>query len=113
MRLKDKVAIVTGASRGIGEAIALGYAHEGAKLVLAARSADDITRVADQITAMGGEALAVVTDVTDEESVKRMVQAALDRFGRIDVLVNNAGAGMIRHISRTSLETWNWLIGVN
>lgn len=113
MRLKDKVAIVTGSSRGIGAALAVAYAQEGAHVVLAARTQEDLEAVAEKARAYDPDALAVVTDVTDEESVKRMVQAALDRFGRIDILVNNAGSGMLRHVHRTSLETWNWLIGVN
>jgi len=113
MRLQDKVAIVTGASRGIGEAIALGYAREGAHVVLAARTEDDLDRVAGLIRDAGCKALPIVTDVTDEESVKHMVAAAASTFGRIDVLVNNAGGGMWRHVNRTSMETWNWLIGVN
>ncbi len=113
MRLEGKVAIITGASKGIGEAIALGFAREGASLVLAARGAGLLEEVARKIRAMGCEALPVATDVTIESSVEAMVKAARDRFGRIDVLVNNAGAGMWRHVWRTSLETWQWLIGVN
>lgn len=113
MRLKDKVAIVTGASRGIGAAIAAAYAQEGAHVVLAARTQDDLEEVAEKVRAFDRDAAAVVTDVTDEESVQNMVQTALDRFGRIDILVNNAGSAMLRHVHRTSLETWNWLIGVN
>lgn len=113
MRLKDKVAIVTGASRGIGEAIAMAYAREGARVVLAARTEDDLERVAAAIRVQGGDAITVLTDVTDEESVEHMVKAALDAYGRIDVMVNNAGGAMMRHIHRTSMETWNWLIGVN
>src|SRR5687768_1428324 len=98
MRLKDKVAIVTGASRGIGEAIALAYAREGARVVLAARTQDDLDRVAAAIREMGGDTLPVLTDVTNEESVQNMVKTALAHYGRIDVLVNNAGGAMMRHI---------------
>src|SRR5689334_13651777 len=94
MRLQDKVAIVTGASRGIGEAIAVGYAREGAHLILAARSEEDLERVAGLVRAESREALAVVTDVTDEESVRQMIDAGIAKFGRIDILVNNAGGGM-------------------
>lgn len=112
-RLKDRVAIVTGASRGIGEAIALGYAREGAHLVLAARSGDLLRQVAEKIEALGREALPVVTDVTDEDAVKNMVEQAMARFGRIDVLVNNAGGGMWKPVWATSLKTWEWLINVN
>ncbi len=112
-RLQNKAAIVTGASRGIGRAIALGFAAEGARVVLAARTGTQLEETAAAIRAAGGEALAVVTDVTDEPSVQAMVAAALAAYGRIDILVNNAGGGMWRHVWRTSLETWDWLIGVN
>jgi len=113
MRLKDKVAIITGASKGIGEAIALGFAREGAHVVLAARTADLLEDVAKKVRKLDREALAIATDVTQEDQVSALVEAAKDKFGRVDVLVNNAGAGMWRHVWRTSMETWDWLIGVN
>ncbi len=113
MRLQDKVAIVTGASKGIGEAISYGFARAGAKVVLAARSADLLEEVARNIRSEGGEALAIPTDVTVEDDVIAMVQAAHAHFGHIDTLVNNAGGGMWRHVWRTSMETWQWLMGVN
>jgi NAD(P)-dependent dehydrogenase (short-subunit alcohol dehydrogenase family) len=113
MRLKDRVAIVTGASKGIGEAIACAFAREGANLVLAARSGDALEVVAAKAREAGVQVITTVTDVTQEPDVEAMVKAAREKFGRIDILVNNAGAGMWRHVSRTSLETWEWLIGVN
>lgn len=113
MRLKDRIAIITGASKGIGEAIALGYAMEGADLVLAARTKDLLEAVAEKARKLGREALAVVTDVTDEDAVKQMVNAARERFGRIDILVNNAGGGAYRPVWGTPLKTWEWLMGVN
>jgi len=113
MRLKDKVAIITGAGRGIGEAIAVGYAREGAKVVLASRTQSELDAVAETIRAQGGDALPVATDVTDEAAVEALVASALERYGRIDVLVNNAGGGMWRHVWRTSMEMWDRLIGVN
>ena len=96
--MKGKVAIVTGASRGIGKAIALGYAREGATVVVAARSETapserlpgSIHETVEQIEALGGRALAVRCDVTDEASVNAMVEQTLAEFGRVDVLVNNA-----------------------
>jgi NAD(P)-dependent dehydrogenase (short-subunit alcohol dehydrogenase family) len=113
MRLQDKIAIITGASKGIGRAIALGYAREGAHVVLAARSSDLLEEVAGEVRALGRQALAVPTDVIDEEAIKNMVGEALDEFGRIDVLVNNAGVGMFRPVWGTPLKTWEWIIGVN
>ncbi len=113
MRLEDRVAIVTGASRGIGEAIAIGLAREGAHVVLAARTLEALDAVGEKIRALGREALAISTDVSDEESVKNMVDQAVEHFGRIDILVNNAGGGMWKPVYATSLNTWEWLIGVN
>ena len=91
-RLKDKVAIVVGGGRGIGEAIALRFANEGARVVLAARSASELNRVATQIKAANGRAHVHVTDVTDRLQVNHLVEASLEAFGRIDVLVNAAGS---------------------
>jgi NAD(P)-dependent dehydrogenase (short-subunit alcohol dehydrogenase family) len=113
MRLKDKVAIITGASRGIGEAIALGYAREGAHVVLAARTRDLLEQVAAKVRAMGRKAMPIPTDVTVEDQVEDMVRRAMDAFGRIDILVNNAGGAMVKPVWATSLNTWEWLMGVN
>ncbi|OBI51253.1 hypothetical protein A5706_24810 [Mycobacterium sp. E796] len=92
---ENKVVLVTGASRGIGKAVALAFAKQGARVVLAARSADRLADVADEVRALGCDVLAVPTDVTSHASVVAMVDAALQQFGRIDVLVNNAGIGRV------------------
>jgi NAD(P)-dependent dehydrogenase (short-subunit alcohol dehydrogenase family) len=121
MKLKGKTAIVTGASRGLGKAIAIGFAREGARVVLAARSEvmkekgieGTIHDTAREIEALGGEALAVRCDVTDEASVEAMVQAALARFGRVDILVNNAGAAFFYPIAETPLKRWETVLKVN
>ena len=105
MRFKDRVAIVTGASRGMGREIALAFAREGADLVLAARTVTDdeiasetrpgtITAAAGEIQAMGGRALAVKTDVSVRSDVERLIQTTLDEFGQIDIVVNSAWAVM-------------------
>ena len=92
--MKNKLVIVTGASSGIGRACAEKFAQEGANLVLAARSADKLSEVAENIARYGVQVLPVVTDVSKEEDCKNLVEKALIKFGKIDVLVNNAGISM-------------------
>jgi NAD(P)-dependent dehydrogenase (short-subunit alcohol dehydrogenase family) len=92
--LAGKVAIVTGASRGIGAAAARVFAEAGAAVALGARTADALESVAQGILAAGGQSLAVPTDVTDEDAVKRLVDRTVETFGRLDVALNNAGGGI-------------------
>ena len=120
MKLKDKVAIVTGSSRGLGKAIAMGLSKEGARVVVAARTEagsralhGTIYQTVDEIKAMGSDALAVKCDVTDEGSVNDMVGRTLDHFGRIDVLVNNAGVAFYYPIIETPLKRWDLVLRVN
>jgi NADP-dependent 3-hydroxy acid dehydrogenase YdfG len=91
----NKVVLVTGASQGLGREIALAFAREGARLVLAARSAERLQSVAEEIHKLGAEALAIPTDIADESQVKNLVEAAQAGFGRIDVVVNNAGIARV------------------
>jgi len=93
MNLKDRVALVTGASRGIGACTAELLAQRGAKVALSARTTSDLEGVAAKIVKAGGEALAVPCDVTDLAQVEKMVQTVIDKWGRLDILVNNAGIG--------------------
>jgi NAD(P)-dependent dehydrogenase (short-subunit alcohol dehydrogenase family) len=103
--LDGKVAIVTGASRGIGSASARAFAAAGATVVLAARTAQAIANIADEINASGGRALAIPTDVTDPESVERLVDKTVATFGRLDMAFNNAGAGhMPKPLAEISFE---------
>lgn len=112
--LKGKTAIITGASRGIGEAAARELARAGLNVVLAARSGADIERIAAEITEAGDEVLAVTCDVADYGSVAALVERAVDAFGAVDLLVNNAGIiNPIARLSESDPEAWNAVIDVN
>ncbi|WP_420412371.1 SDR family oxidoreductase [Roseibium sp.] len=112
--LKGRVALVTGASRGIGEAGARSLAKYGAKVVLAARSSGNITKIAEDIRAEGGEAIAITCDVANYEAVAKAVQTAIDTFGGIDILVNNAGViEPISRIEESDPEAWGQVIDIN
>jgi NADP-dependent 3-hydroxy acid dehydrogenase YdfG len=100
----NKVVLVTGASRGIGRGVALAFARHGAQLILAARSVDRLTQVENEVRDLGAEALSVPTDVTSHDDVTALVDAAMNRFGRIDVLVNNAGIGKVGGIESAAFE---------
>src|ERR671914_377024 len=91
MRLKDKIAVVTGAGTGIGEAIAFKFAREGAKLVVAGLPSDPVDDVAARIIEDGGSAVAYKGDLAEEESAAACIEAALKAFGKLDILINNAG----------------------
>jgi NAD(P)-dependent dehydrogenase (short-subunit alcohol dehydrogenase family) len=112
-RLEGKVAFVTGASRGIGEAISRRFAREGAKVALAARSEESCRRIAREIESSGGEAIAIGTDVTDAQAVARMVSAVVAKWGRIDVLVNNAGLGGPTPLSDHDDSHWDAILATN
>ena len=113
MRLQERIAFITGGGRGIGRAVALGYAREGAHVVVAARTLSEVEAVAGEVRALGQRALAVACDVANEEQVKAAIKAALDEFGRIDILVNNAGIGGMRPIHGQTLGNWQRLLDVN
>src|SRR5919109_4947053 len=91
MRLKDRVCIITGGGRGLGRDMALAFAHEGAQIVVSGTTESAINSTATEIKTMGTRAVAIVCDVSDEDAIGQMVAATIREFGKIDVLVNNAG----------------------
>jgi len=111
--LNGKVAIVTGASRGIGRAIAVTLGRKGVKIVAAARTEQDMLAVCEEIESCGAESMAVRTDVTSEDDVKRLVRTTIDRFGRLDIVINNAGIGVFGPLQTTTTEDWDRIMAVN
>ncbi|WP_126172863.1 SDR family oxidoreductase [Altericroceibacterium xinjiangense] len=111
--LQGRVAVVTGASSGIGEACAVSFVEKGAKVVLAARRAERLDALVKRLEGMGGQALAVATDVTDEVAVDNLFQQAVDRFGTVDVLINNAGIADSTPVDEMALELWHRVLETN
>lgn len=111
--IKNKVVIITGASSGLGEATALLLAKYGAKVVLAARRKERLEKLASEITSQGGEALVVVADVAVQSDVERIAEKTLKRYGRIDVLINNAGIMPQATLDKLKVEEWDKMIDIN
>lgn len=108
-----KVVVITGASSGLGEATARHLSSQGATVVLGARRADRIQSLADELTGSGAKSLALTTDVTHADQVRRLVDAAVETFGRIDVMLNNAGLMPHSPLERLKLDDWDQMIDVN
>ena len=113
MRLKDKVAIVTGSGRGIGEGIVLRFAEEGAKIIVNDVNEDDAKNVVDQVKAKGGQAVAVIGSVSDRATVQKMVDTAVKEFGTLDIIVNNAGITRDSILHKMTDDQWSAVIDVN
>ena len=113
MRLKGKIAVVTGGGQGIGREIARMFAREGARVVIAARTAAKLQSVRKEIESEGGEALDVPTDVGKEEDMNRLFEAARERFGGLDVLVNNAGVGLGVPVDQVDMKDYERLMDTN
>src|ERR1700687_3632199 len=113
MKLATRVALVTGASQGIGHACALALAREGASVAVAARNRQKLDELVAQITASGGKAAAFVMDVAEEEQVKSGIKSALAQFGKIDILVNNAGITRDQLVMRMKRADWDAVLNTN
>lgn len=113
MQLKDKTAIITGARRGMGRTHALALAEEGANVVVSDISLEDCQKVVDEIKSAGGEAIAVKCDVTKKQEVEKMVKDALDKFGKINILVNNAGIAEFKAFLEMTEEEWDKTLDIN
>lgn len=111
--IADKVVVITGASSGMGEATARELAKQGAVVVLGARRLERIQALAEELNGQGGRALAVQTDVTDQAQVKALVDAAVQYYGRIDVLLNNAGLMQLALLDKLKVDEWDAMIDVN
>ena len=113
MRLRDKIAMVTGGGQGIGRATARLFAREGAKVVIASRTEAKLAQVKKDIEAEGGQVLAVPTDVAKSEEVKALVDATRDHFGGLDVLVNNAGIGLQKPVDEVETADYDRVMDTN
>ena len=113
MRLKNKVAVITGGAQGIGRAIALGMAREGAKIVVADLQSEKAGSVADEVKILGGDALGFEVNVADESSVKRLAEATFAEFGRVDILVNDAGVYLKSSVVDMSEADWDRTLDIN
>jgi len=113
MTLEGRVALITGASQGIGRACALSLAREGATIAVAARNQQKLDELAAEITAAGGKAAAFVIDVADEEQIKSGIKSAIAQFGKIDILVNNAGITRDQLVMRMKRADWDTVLNTN
>jgi len=113
LRLKNKVALITGGGSGIGEATVLKFSKEGAKVVINDVNEDNAKKVAKKVEAKGGEALVCIVDVCKKSDVEDMIKQTLKRFGRLDILVNNAGINRDSFVKKMSEEQWDKVIDIN
>lgn len=112
-RVADKVAIVTGGSKGLGRAMALGLGEAGAKVVVTSRTVPMIEETADEVIRKGGAAIAVPVDVNDPQSIDRMVGRVIDHYGKVDILINNAGIAPMKRTVDTDMDDWNNVMNTN
>ena len=112
-KLTDKVSLITGAGRGIGRGIAIAMAKAGSSVVLVSRNQSELENIAKIINESGGTALPIKTDISDEKQVNNMVEKALNKFKKIDILINNAGQFLEKPILDTTVEDWEKIMGAN
>src|SRR3989344_2980201 len=114
MKLQNRVALITGSSRGIGKATALLFAREGAKVIVNYNKAEkEANEVVKEISKLGSEAIAIKCDVSKEDEVKKMVCDGVKKFGKIDILINNAGIVYDIPLFEKTVEQWNKTLGIN
>lgn len=113
MSLAGQTALVTGGSKGIGRAICLALAKEGANVIIVARHENEIKDTIDKLKAMGSKSLAIQTDVRNEEDVRRLISTTIDKCGRLDILINNAGVAYKKRLEETTLEEYNKIMDTN
>jgi NAD(P)-dependent dehydrogenase (short-subunit alcohol dehydrogenase family) len=113
-RLQDRIAVITGASRGIGRAVALGFAAEGAHVILVSRTVGGLEEVDDEIRKVGGKATLVPLDLTDFDAIDRLGANIYERWGKLDVLVGNAGSlGVLTPVSHMEVKAWDKVVATN
>jgi NAD(P)-dependent dehydrogenase (short-subunit alcohol dehydrogenase family) len=112
-KLDGRIALVTGASKGLGKAMAIALANAGARLALVSRDIEKLNAVADEIRGAGGQAEVFRADVTDETSVATLEQEVASRMGKVQILINNAGVNVRKNITDFTLEEWNFVLGTN
>lgn len=113
MSLAGQTALVTGGSKGIGRAICLALAKEGANVIIAARNENEIKETVDKLKAMGSKALAIRADMRSEEDVRRLISMTIDKCGRLDILINNAGVAYKKRLEETTLEEYEKIMDTN
>ena len=113
MNLAGQTVLVTGGSKGIGRAICLALAMEGANIIIAARNESKIKEIVDKLKKMGCKALAIQADVRNEEDVRHLISRTVDEYGRLDILINNAGVANKKRLEETTLEEYNEIMDTN
>ncbi|MFT5914608.1 MAG: NADP-dependent 3-hydroxy acid dehydrogenase YdfG [Flammeovirgaceae bacterium] len=113
MKLKNKTAIITGASRGIGKEVAIQLAKKGVNTVLVARGKEDLKKLRNTITKLGAETLIVPADISEEQEVEKVMKKAIKRFGKVDIIINNAGIGVFKPVEEIETKEWDDVMQVN